>query len=181
MRLFGGMKMTVLDLIRSRREITSFREKLIPKEVLNQVVDAAYYAPSGNNLLSREFIVVQKRDRLNHLEKTTPYMKWLKTAQAAIVVTGRQDASKYWLQDASIACAFIWLAAEEQGLGLGFGAVYHSEDEVESKVREDHVRNALNIPENRRIVAILGLGYPNEKPKEKKFLNKDETIFDETF
>lgn len=173
--------MSVLDVIRSRREITSFLDKKIPTDVLNQVIDAAYYAPSGNNLLSREFLVVENRAMLDTLEKTTPYMKWLKTAQAAIVVTGRQDISKYWLQDASIACAFIWLAAEEVGLGLGFGAVYHSEDADESKRRENHVRQALNIPQDRRIVAILGLGYPAEKPKEKKFLNKHETIFYETF
>ncbi|WP_245671364.1 hypothetical protein [Pseudobacillus wudalianchiensis] len=41
---------------------------------------------------------------------------------------GRPSISKYWLQDASIASAFIWLAAEEEGLGGAFGAIYHSED-----------------------------------------------------
>ena len=173
--------MSVLDLIRTRREITKFKEDPIEDGVLQQIIDAAYYAPSGNNLLSREFIVVRNREMIDELEKTTPYMKWLATAQAAIVITGRPNISKYWLQDASIAAAFVWLAATDLGLGLGFGAVYHSEDEEESKRRETYVREKLNIPADRRIVAILALGYPDEKPKEKKLLNKNETVFLEKF
>ncbi|CAM4240622.1 nitroreductase family protein [Lederbergia lenta] len=173
--------MSVLDIIQSRREITSFLEKKIPKEVLKQIAEAAYYAPSGNNLLSREFIMIENREMLDHLEKTTPFMKWMSTAQAAIVVTGRPNTSKYWLQDASIATAFIWLAASDLNIGVGFGAVYHAEDEEESSVRETHVRKALNIPADRRIVAILGLGFPAENPKKKKMLNRQDTVFYETF
>lgn len=173
--------MSVIDVIRSRREITSFQEKKIPKELLDQIVDAAYYAPSGNNLASREFIVIENREKLDHLEKTTPFMKWMATAQAAIVVTGRPDISKYWLQDASIATAFIWLTAADLQLGVGFGAVYHSEDAEESGIRETYAREALNIPSDRRIVAILGLGFPIEKPQAKRMLERDDIVFYESF
>ncbi|MEK3888783.1 nitroreductase family protein [Bacillus sp. FSL K6-3431] len=148
---------------------------------MEEIVDAAYNAPSGNNLLSREFIIVENSEMLNHLGKTTPFMKWMSTAQAAIVITGRPDISKYWLQDASIASGFIWLAATDLGVGLGFGAIYHSEDEKESCIRETYAREALNIPPDRRIVAILGLGFPAENPKEKKMLNRKDTVFYESF
>lgn len=173
--------MSVLDVIRSRREITRFQERKIPSKVLSDIAESAYYAPSGNNLLSREFIIIENRQMLNHLEKTTPFMKWMSTAQAAIVVTGRPNISKYWLQDASIASAFVWLTATDLVVGVGFGAVYHSENAEESKVRETYVRDALQIPSDRRIVAILGLGYPDEKPKAKKMLERQETMFYETF
>lgn len=108
-------------------------------------------------------------------------MKWMSTAQAAVVVTGRPDISKYWLQDASIATAFIWLAATDLQLCVGFGAVYHTEDEEESRKRETYVREALNIPPDRRIVAILGLGFPAEKPKAKKMLNRNNIVHYELF
>ena len=150
-------------------------------EVLSQIVDAGYYAPTGNHLLSREFIVVENREMLDHLEKATPFMKWMSTAQAAIVITGRRQISKYWLQDASIAAAFIWLVATELHVGLGFGAVYHSEDQEESDKRESFVREALQIPDDRHVVAIVGLGYPNEEPKEKKHHNREEIIHYEKF
>ena len=65
--------------------------------------------------------------------------------------------------------------------GVGFGAVYNFEDAEESAKREDWVRNSLNIPNNRRILAILGFGYPENKPKAKKLPSKEEIIYYESF
>lgn len=173
--------MDVFQAIQERREITEYANRPIPNEVLEKVVDAGYYAPSGNNLPSKSLIVIRNRSTLDSLAATTPYMKWLREAQAAIVVTGKPQISKYWLQDASIACGFIWLEAVEVGLGTAFGAVYHAEDEKESFVRENHVRQLLNIPEKHRVVAILGMGYPLETLKPKKHLAREEIVYYDTF
>ncbi|SHF01278.1 Nitroreductase [Seinonella peptonophila] len=160
--------MDVLSAIMKRREITKFTQESIPNELMNQLVKAAYLSPSGNNLPSREFIVVTDRGKLSQLTSTTPYMKWLKDAAAAVVIVGNQQMSKYWLQDASIAGGFLWLAAVSKGLGAAWGAVYHAEDEQESATREKYVREYLNIPDHLRVVAIIGLGYPalETDPKE---------------
>lgn len=173
--------MDVFETIRSRREITNFQAKQIPNSNLEKLLDAGYLAPSGNNLPSRELILITSRETLSELSNTTPFMPWLKDAQAGIVITGRPDVSKYWLQDASIACGFIWLQAVELGLGGAFGAVYHSQDEVESQRREDFVREKLSIPSDRQVVAILGFGYPESIPDEKKLLPRDEIVRYGTF
>ena len=178
----GGDIMDVFKAIQVRREITKFEvSKPIPEDVLEKVIDAGVFAPTGNNLPSKNLIVVQDRDMLDQLADTTPYMKWLKEAQAGIVVTGKPSVSKYWLQDASFACAFIWLEAIEVGLGSAFGAVYHSEDEEESQMREGYVSNLINIPEEQRIVAVLGLGYPAMTPDPKKHVPREEVVFYEKF
>ncbi|WP_245705165.1 nitroreductase family protein [Alteribacillus persepolensis] len=169
------------DIIRNRREITHYQDKDIPHDAMKEVLDAAVLAPAGNSLPSREFIVVQNRDMLDHLEGASPFIPWLKEAKAAVVVTGRPDVSKYWLQDASIACSFIWLAAVDHGLGSAFGAIYHSQDEEESAKREGHVRQALSIPEDRRVVAILGLGYPASHPGKKTPPENSELVHYGTF
>ncbi|WP_163971171.1 nitroreductase family protein [Oceanobacillus halotolerans] len=172
--------MDVFDAIQARREITAYTEQEIERDVLEKVVDAGVFAPTGNNLPSKNIIVVQDRKTLDQLAKTTPYMKWLEQAPAAIVVTGKSHISKYWLQDASIACAFIWLEAVEVGLGSAFGAVYNAHDERESEKRESYVRNLLNIPEEDHVVAGLGLGYPKEEPKPKKHTPRDQVVFYES-
>lgn len=77
--------------------------------MLEKVVDAGVLAPTENNLPSKNLIVIKERSTLDRLAETTAYMKWLKEAQAAIAVTANPEISKYLLQDASIACAFIWL------------------------------------------------------------------------
>jgi hypothetical protein len=64
----------------------------------------------------------------------------------------------------------------DAGLGCAFGAVFNATDEVESEQREMYVRDALNIPNDRRVMAILGLGYGKEKPKKKDLPNKKEII-----
>ncbi|RBW68174.1 nitroreductase family protein [Bacillus taeanensis] len=173
--------MNVLDAIQKRREITRFSEKEIPKETLESVVEAAFLAPSGNHLPSREFIVVTKRDMLDHLADATPFVPWLKEAAAAIVVTGRPTVSKYWLQDASIAAGYVWLTAVDLELGAAFGAIYHAEDQSESEKRESFVRKALNISDDRKVVAILGLGYPEKQPDKKKQFPREEIIHYEKF
>jgi nitroreductase len=173
--------MDVFKAIQERREITKFDSRPIPIDILEQVVDAGLFAPTGNHLPSKHLTVIRDRQMLDQLAETTPYMKWLKEAQAGIVVTAKPAVSKYWLQDASFACAFIWLEAVEVGLGSAFGAVYHSEDEEESQMREGYVQNLLNIPEENRVVAVLGLGYPAMTPKPKSHVPREQVVFYEKF
>ncbi|SDZ38732.1 Nitroreductase [Evansella caseinilytica] len=168
--------MNVSQAINERREITSFTKEPLTKDTLEEILEAGYLAPTGNNLPSRDFILILTRSTLNDLEKTTPFMPWLKEATAAIVITGRPEISKYWLQDASISGAFIWLRATELLVGVGFGAVYHAEDPQESFKREQWVRQILCIPADRRIVAILGLGKSKNKPVKKQLPPRDDII-----
>jgi len=173
--------MDVLSAIEKRREITRFTPDPIPKDALDMLLRTLYLAPSGNNLPSREFILVTAKDMLLELRSTTPYMKWLENAAAAVVITGRPEISKYWLQDASIAGGYVWLAAVSLGLGAAWGAVYHAEDAAESAKREQYVRVRLGIPDSYRVVAILGFGYPAAEPPEKKMYPMECVVHLEKF
>jgi len=173
--------MDVFQAIQERREITKYANEPIPEDVLTKIEDAGVFAPTGNNLPSKSLIVIQERDTLDQLSETTPFVPWLKEAPAAIAVIGKPKESKYWLQDTSIASAFIWLEAVEMGLGSAFGAVFNMEDEKESEERETYARNILNIPASHRVTAILGLGYPANTPKSKKHIPRDEIVFYEKY
>jgi nitroreductase len=163
----GGSNVNVISAIEKRREITKFKEDPIPYEVLEKLIQALYLSPSGNNLPSREFVLITNRQMLLQLSSTTPYMQWLKQAAAGIVIIGNESLSKYWLQDASIAGGYLWLAATSLDLGAAWGAVHHSEDSAESLKRESFVRGFLQIPDHLRVVAIIGLGYPDVVPEPK--------------
>jgi nitroreductase len=168
--------MQVFDAIINRREITKYEDRAIEEGVLEKVIDATYYAPTGNNLPSKDIIVVTDSDKLVALKETTPFMPWIAEAKAAIVITGRPDVSKYWLQDTSIASGYAWLEAVSQGLGAAFGAIYHAEDMEESTRRENHARKVLGIPVDRRVVAIIGMGYPAETKPPKELLPREEMV-----
>ncbi|CAG5089264.1 NADPH-dependent sulfur oxidoreductase D subunit [Thermobacillus xylanilyticus] len=170
--------MDVLAAIEKRREITQFKSDPIPQDVMDKLSRALYLAPSGNNLPSREFILITEKEMLRKLTPTTPYMQWLEQAAGAVVIIADPALSKYWLQDASIAGGFAWLTAVSLGLGAAWGAVYHAEDAAESAKREKHVRDLLGIPGQYRVVAIIGLGYPAVEPPPKE-MYPPERVFHE--
>lgn len=173
--------MDVLSAIEKRREITAYKENPISEEDLSKLKTALYQSPTGNNLPSREFILITNKSLLAQLSKTTPYMRWLEQAAAGAAIIGREEVSKYWLQDASIAGGYLWLAATSLGLGAAWGAVYHAEDQQESAQRESYVRNLLGIPEKYRVVAILGLGYPASDPPPKEMYAEDAVFHSNGF
>lgn len=109
--------MDVLSAIEKRREITQFKPDPIPQETLDTLLQALYLAPSGNNLPSREFILIQNKETLTALSKTTPYMNWLDQAAAGIAIIANPTISKYWLLDAAIAGSYLWLTSVSLGLG----------------------------------------------------------------
>lgn len=173
--------MKVIEAIERRRETGRFQSKALPEETVQLLAHVLQLAPTGNNALSREFILVRDSTRLQTLAETTPYMAWLREAALGVVIVANPMVSKYWLQDATLAGGFLWLAAVEQGLGMAWGAVYHSEDAVESARREGHARQVLHIPSEQRVVAILGIGYPAVEPAPKKLHPRSAVIHFESF
>jgi len=61
----------VLELIRSRRSRRRFRDKPVEREVLEKVLDAARFAPSGHNEQATEYVVVQDPDVLGKIGAIT--------------------------------------------------------------------------------------------------------------
>lgn len=51
----------MLDFIKSRRSTRKFKNKMVPEELIMQVVEAGRYAPSGGNSQSTHFIVIENR------------------------------------------------------------------------------------------------------------------------
>lgn len=173
--------MDVLSAIEHRREITRYTDQPIPEDVIAKLTQALYLAPSGNNIPSRKFVLVRQQQRLAELSQATPYMSWLAQAAAGVVIIGDEQASKYWLQDASIAGGYLWLTATSLGLGAAWGAIYHSEDAKESLQREQHVRNLVGVPDHLRIVAVIGLGYPDLTPEPKSMYPLESVWHEEAY
>lgn len=57
----------MLDFIKSRRSTRKFKDKAVPKELINDIIEAGRYAPSGGNSQSTHFIVVENKNVLNVL------------------------------------------------------------------------------------------------------------------
>lgn len=65
----------VLELIRSRRSKRLFKKKAVEREVIEKVLDAARFAPSGHNEQSTEFVVVLESKIIHEIAVlTTGYL-----------------------------------------------------------------------------------------------------------
>ena len=152
----------MLELLKQRRSIRKFKDQEIEPEKITQLLKGALLSPSSRNFTPWEFIVVTDKQTLQQLALAkSSGSAFLKNAPLAIVVLADPRVSDVWIEDASIATILIQMVAESIGLGSCWVQIRerkHNED-VSS---EDYARWVLNIPEELKVEAIVGIGYPDE-------------------
>ncbi len=162
----------IFDIIKTRRSIRRYKEEIPDEGLIRKCIEAACYAPSSKNSQPWLFILVKNRDKIKELTKTQPYSKFLESAPYAIVALAEEEKSNHWLEDCSCAIMLLLLEAHSLGLGACWNAVYHPETDQ----REGYVRKVLNINKKYRVVATIGIGYPDEVPSMKKIKSLEEVI-----
>ncbi len=154
--------MEFFEVLRKRRSVRRFQNRPVPRELVEKLLEAAFLSPSSFNKRPWHFIVVDEREKLKALSKAKLGASGLATAPLAVVVTADESRSDVWIEDASIAAEHIQLAAFDLGLS-SFWVQIRNRMHDESKTAEDYVRELLAIPENYRVLCIIGVGYPAEK------------------
>ena len=146
--------MDVSDAVKLRKSVRAYDSKLVPNDILLEILETAQCAPSAGNVQPWHFIVVtdkMKREKLS----AGAYAKFLAEAPVVIVGCGDEEASSKWYRvDVTIALEHIVLAATSKGLGTCWVGSFD----------ESAVRGLLKVPEKYRVVALLAVGYPREKP-----------------
>jgi len=146
----------MLDMIKERRSIRRYTDEAVTDKQIRQLLEAAMAAPSGSNIQSWEFVVVRDPDLKRQLAQTHTWSHMAADAAAVFVVCGNERASHHWIADASAATQNLLLAVAALGLGAVWVGIYPSAD------REAHVREALAIPEEIRVLCLVPVGHPAE-------------------
>ncbi|GAA0114994.1 nitroreductase family protein [Clostridium senegalense] len=150
------MANNVLEIIKNRKSVRSFTNELVCDEKIKEILECGMAAPSAMNTNCVEFIVVKNKETMNKL----PQM--LEDCAAAVVVCAdveKQNKEAYWLQDCAAAMENMLLAVEALELGGVWIAIYPEEERMKTACR------LLNVPNHIKPVAIVALGYENEKEK----------------
>lgn len=162
----------IFDLIKTRRSIRKYKKEIPPEELIKRCIEAALYAPSARNSQPWYFIIVKDKEKIKQLSKVQPYTKFLEEAPYVVVALADPAKSNHWLEDMGCALMLLLLEAHSIGLGACWGAIY----QPNSMERENYVRQILDIPENLRIIACIGIGYPDETPYPKKIKSFEEAV-----
>ena len=152
--------MDALKAILTRRSVRKYTDKSISDEIIKQLLEAAFSAPSASNQQPWHFIVIDDRAILGKTKDFHPSAKMLEKAQKAILVCGDLNLEKlkgYWVLDCSAATENILIAARALALGGCWLGIYPRQDRV------NHLKKILKLPEHVIPFALISLGYPNEK------------------
>ena len=150
--------MDIFETIRKRRSVRNFTGETIPQDILEKIVDAGRWAPSGYNRQPWEFIILTNRDVIAELKIAA---EWIEKAGAVIAVVLDPEASKFWLEDGSAAIENILLAATALGYGSCWLQGY-------TEPHEETFKGLLGVPARKRLLTLIPLGVPVSWPKQKK-------------
>jgi nitroreductase len=170
---------TIMEIIKARKSIRAYKDKTLPGEVVNSILEAAKYAPTARNLQELEYKVITSKATMTKLSegilaaiqkegmplKGPPgaHPDFFHGAPLLIIVTAPKD-NMFALSDAALAVQNIMLYATSIDLGSCFIGM------AKLIERDKNLLKMLHIAENMNIVAAVICGYPveNPEPKEKK-------------
>jgi nitroreductase len=153
----------MIELLRKRRSIRRFTAGQVTPEAVETLVEAALRAPSSRGINPWEFILVDDPELLGKLSVAKQHgAEFLKGAPLAIVVCADCSRSDVWVEDCSIAAIIIQLTAVSLGLGSCWAQIRNRQHDAERSA-ESYVQGLLGLPEQIKVEAILGIGYPAEK------------------
>jgi len=150
--------MDILEVIRSRRSIRRYTQDPISEEDINKILEAARWAPSANNSQPWEFIVLRGQEAKKKLANMLTWGKFLSEAAVGIAVIIDETASNHAVEDGAAATENILLEAHSLGLGACWIGTYGS-------VHEAKAKKALNVPNDKRLLSVVAIGYPAEAPR----------------
>ena len=157
--------MELFEVIRQRYSVRAFKNAPIGEQAEKIILEAANNAPSAGNLQAYEIVVVRDAARKRELAKVSCEQYFLVDAPVVLVFCANPDrnrekygvrgAERYCIQDASIACAYVQLAAAALGLGSCWIGAFEEPD----------VQRIIKTPAAWRPIAILPVGIPADVAK----------------
>jgi len=153
------------DLIVRRHSIRKYTDEQVSADDVRLILEAALLAPTSKSSRSWQFIAVDDRSMLERLAACKPAGSLpLTRCPLAIVVVGNPELSDPWVEDASIAAAYMQLQAEDLGLGSCWIQVRgrFTSDGIPS---EEYVQELLGIPETLPVLCIMTFGHKDEVRK----------------
>jgi nitroreductase len=151
--------MDSIAALKTRRSVRAFTDEPVAREVLTDLVDCGRLAATARNDQPWEFVVVTAPQMLSAIAGATDFGKFIARAAACIVVLCGN--TKYYLEDGSNASQNILVAAHAHGLGGCWVA-------GDKKPYAETVRRLVGAPDGFRVVSLLAIGHPAEKPEKEK-------------
>ena len=172
-------------IVRKRRMVRNFQNKIVPTEAVNRILNLAQHAPSAGFSQGWAYVVVtdaSMRKEIGKLQGENDFYvgkrfhKFISEAPVLLVVctsekiyhdrykepdkvntdgTEIEWPTPYWHFDIGCASMLIFLAAVNEGLASAFTGVFHVNE----------MKAFLGIPDHFHPVGVISIGYAAEDRK----------------
>ena len=157
----------LLELINGRRSVRKYKKDMVPQEILDRIIEAGLYAPSGKG--QQNTIVIQVTDRALRdeiMRMNCEIGGWeagfdpLYGAPAMLIVLAKKDWPNR-VYDGSAVMENLMLAAH--ALGVGSCWIHRAKEEFETSWGKELLRS-LGIAEEYEGIGHCALGYAEGEP-----------------
>ena len=179
-----------IKVIMKRRSIRTYKAEQIADSELQQILEAALYAPSAMNQQKWHFTVIQNKNTLDQMVNTIkenimnsgheflvkrvsdPGYHTFYHAPTVILISADENAQ--WIEiDCGLAAENIALAAEALNIG---SCVMTSAGFLFASEKGTAVKKELGIPDGYKFICSVALGYkagenPEAPPRNKEVIN----------
>ena len=155
--------MSVLDVVKNRGSIRRYKAKSVPMAELLKVAESAQFAQSAANRQPWQLVLVTDAAMKKKLVEAARNQVFVGEAGAVVVCLANPGESarvgpfEGFLIDLAIAIENMALVSWDLGMGSCWVGAFN----------EQSVKELLGVPESLRVVSLLTLGYPDEKPRPK--------------
>ena len=166
---------SVTDAIYKRRSIRKFEDRPVEREQLIELVRQAAAAPSANNQLPWEYLIITDEAMLADIRANVKYAAM--KAPAVIVILANKNRFKVendyskWIQDCGAAMENILLGALDMGLGTVWLGIHGTPE------KEEYYKKALELPENIIPFGAVCVGYPAEEKEPRTQFEEDKLFW----
>ena len=169
------------EVVRKRRMVRRFEQRSVPRETIDRLLDTARRGPSAGFSQGSDFVVLDRPKTIARFWEITTDPRWPMeeeelAAGPTVLVLLFSDKRRYlarysepdkaefglqeegawpvpfWDTDTAMAGMLLLLAAVNEGLGGWYFGLDYGEAEL---------RRELRVPDDRRLVGLIGLGFPD--------------------
>lgn len=145
-----------------RRSVRSYTEEMVPKDVIERIIDAGTYAPTGRNLQAPIIIAVTDKALRDELSKLNADIMGTDGdpfygAPVVLIVLADKSVPTY-VYDGSLVMGNLMLAAHSEGIGSCW--IHRAKEEFELPQGKE-ILKSLGIVGDYEGIGHCILGYPN--------------------
>ncbi len=167
----------VLEVIKGRRSVRSFKPDPIPEEHLKLILEAGLWAPSGGNAQPWEFVLVREKQVIDKIRLFSPGLFGDPYALIVLCVNKnrikRRDESGKQIALMDVAMAAQNMMLEAYYLGVGSCPI--------ASFNKTAIKELLDMPDHVDPVLMVSLGYPEKWPEPPKRRPFEEVVHYEKY